>query len=276
MLDFSETDCKFTQVNGLKIRYYDQGAGKPLLLLHGFPDDLTIWKKMTPLLIEAGYRVIAFDQRGFGESDMAESRKEYRIPNIVSDIPILLDNLTIQEPVYLMGHDWGSVIAWSFCIAHPERVRASVNISVGHPESYRRSGISQKLFKGFYTLWFQLTGLSEFYLRHGGLKRWLGDYPEPDCAIERMMRLGRLTAGLNWYRANFIGILFQGWPKCQVPTLSIWSEQDAYLTEKQVQNSQKYMSAKWHYYKVEKSGHWVPLEKPEELCEQAIHWFGQY
>lgn len=275
-LKFDESDCQFTQLNGLNFRYYDKGQGRPLLLLHGFPDDLTIWKKMIPLLLDEGYRVIAFDQRGFGESDMLASRKDYAIPEIVSDIPVLLNNLDIKQPVYLMGHDWGSVITWAFSLAHPERVRASVNISVGHPESYRRSGISQKLLKGFYTLWFQLSGLAEWYLKAGGLKRWLGSYPEPEVAVQKMLRKGRLTAGLNWYRANFSGILFQRWPMCVVPTLCVWSDKDDYLTEKQVLDSERYMLANWAYYKVESAGHWIPLEQPVILFEQAISWFKQY
>ena len=273
MTKFNESDCQFIQVNGLKLRYYDKGEGKPLLLLHGFPDDLTVWKHMFPLLQKAGYRVIAFDQRGFGESDMLAKQSDYLIDNIVADIPELLATLEINEPVYLCGHDWGSVIAWAFCLGHPDKVIASVNMSVGHPESYRRSGVSQKLIKGFYTLWFQLTGLAEFYLKTFGFKRWLGLHPEPEITIARMLRTGRLTAGLSWYRVNFARILFNAWPKCKVPTLSIWSERDDYLTEAHVQNSKKYMSANWEYFKVENAGHWIPLDKPKEVSQKTIAWF---
>ena len=273
LVEFNESDCQFAHVNGLKLRYYDQGEGAPLLLLHGFPDNLTLWKKVIPFFIDAGYRVIAFDQRGFGESDMQPKKDDYLIKNIVSDIPALLDHLGLDEKVYVLGHDWGSVIAWAFSLAHPDRVYASVNISVGHPESYRRSGISQKLFKGFYIIWFQFIGLAEWYLKSGGLKRWLGSYPEPEVAIQKMMRKGRLTAGLNWYRANFSNILSQSWSKCEVPTLSVWSDQDSYLTEQQVLSSQKYMSAEWQYYQVKNTGHWVPLEQPVELYKLALAWF---
>lgn len=276
LVEFKESDCQFAHINGMKLRYYDMGEGKPLLLLHGFPDDFTIWKKMTPLLIEAGYRVIAFDLRGFGESEIPPNKHDYLIENIVSDIPALLEYLELNEQIYLMGHDWGSVIAWAFCLAHPESVLASVNISVGHPESYRRSGISQKLFKGFYTLWFQLSGLAEWYLKAGGLKRWLKSYPEPEVAINKMMRKGRLTAGLSWYRVNFSKILFQTWPKCKVPTLSVWSDQDVFLTEKQVLDSKRYMATAWDYYRVENAGHWISLEQPKLLAEKAITWFRQY
>lgn len=276
MPPFNESDCQFTQINGLTLRYYDKGEGKPLLLLHGFPDDLTVWKYMIPLLHESGYRVIAFDQRGFGESDMLTKQSDYQIDQIVSDIPVLLESLNIDEPIYVVGHDWGAVIAWAFCLAYPDKVRASVNISVGHPESYRRSGVSQKLVKGFYTLWFQLTGLAEFYLKTVGFRRWLGRHPEPEAVITRMNRKGRLSAGLSWYRANFSKILFNAWPKSCVPTLSVWSDQDDYLTETQVLNSERYMNAKWAYYKVNQTGHWIPLEKPDEMATQVIKWFKSY
>lgn len=268
-----DTQAQFIKVNGLRLRYLDQGEGPTILLLHGFPDDLTVWDKLTPFLLRAGYRVLAFDQRGFGESEMAATCGDYHIDKIVSDIPMLLDQLALTEPVYLVGHDWGAVIAWAFCLAHPERVRASVNISVGHPESYRRAGLFQKLIKGFYTLWFQCRGLAEWYLRRGGLKRWLSSHPEPNPSINSMSRPERLTAGLSWYRANFASILFQPWPDCYVPTLSIWSAQDRFLSEAQVINSRKYMQAEWQYKRIENTGHWVPLEQAEQLADLLLDWF---
>ena len=91
-----------------------------------------------------------------------------------------------------------------------------------------------------------------------------------------MLRTGRLTAGLSWYRANFSRILFRKWPKCTVPTLSMWSDQDDYLTEKHVRASEKYMAAKWEYFKIENTGHWIPLEKPNEASKKTLTWFENY
>jgi pimeloyl-ACP methyl ester carboxylesterase len=113
-------------------------------------------------------------------------------------------------------------------------------------------------------------------LKAGAFKRWLGAYPEPDLAIQKMMRKGRLTAGLRWYRANFSKILFQSWPKCKVPTLSIWSDQDPFLTEKQVLDSRHYMAAEWDYFRMENTGHWIPLQQPKALSVKAVSWFSLY
>jgi pimeloyl-ACP methyl ester carboxylesterase len=252
---------------------FTRGEGEPLLLLHGFPDDLDMWQHVIPRMVGAGYQVIAFDQRGYGDSDAPVGRKYYTIEQIVSDIPLVLDALGIVRPVCLMAHDWGAVIGWCFCMAHPERVRSQVAISVGHPQSYGSAGLQQKLVKGFYTLWFQLPGLAEYMLLHGGMRRWLSGHRQVDNCIERMARPGRLTAALNWYRANFIDILFRRWSRCNTPTLGIWSDGDGFLTESQMTNSRRYMDARWSYQRIDNASHWIPLDKPEELAELAVNWF---
>jgi len=262
---------------GLTFRVSDQGVGEPVLLLHGFPDDLEVWSQVTPLLLAAGYRVIAFDQRGCGESDIPDAVEHYAIRQIVDDIPALLAELGIREPVYVMGHDWGSAIAWAFALYYPESVRALVAVSVGHLHSYGHAGLQQKLLKGFYTLWFQLRGLAEWYLlKGGGLARWLGNQPDAERIIQRMARPGRLTAGLNWYRANLLPVLTGSWPRCTRPTLGIWSSEDKFLTEAQMRDSAAQLDAPWGYQRIEGCGHWIPKEQPERLAELAIAWFGQY
>jgi pimeloyl-ACP methyl ester carboxylesterase len=262
---------------GLTFRVSDQGSGEPVLLLHGFPDDLYIWSKVTPLLLAAGYRVIAFDQRGCGESSMPATVDQYSIRQIVDDIPALLGQLGIHEPVHVMGHDWGSAIAWAFALYYPQQVRALVAVSVGHLHSYGRAGLQQKLGKGLYTLWFQLRGVAEWYLlKRGGLARWLGNEPDSTQIIRRMSRPGRLTAGLNWYRANLLPVVIGNWPHCNRPTLGIWSSRDKFLTETQMRDSQAQMDAPWHYQRIEGCGHWIPKEQPERLAQLAIDWFGEH
>ena len=265
------------RTRGLTFRVSDQGVGAPLLLLHGFPDDLHIWSKVTPLLLAAGYRVIAFDQRGCGESDIPQGVDQYRIRQLVDDIPAVLEQLGIREPVYVMGHDWGSAIGWAFALYYPQSVRALVAVSVGHLRSYGRAGLQQKLGKGLYTLWFQLRGVAEWYLlKRGGLARWLGNAPDSAESIRRMSRPGRLTAGLNWYRANLLPVVLSDWPRCSRPTLGIWSSQDRFLTEAQMRDSEKQMDAPWRYQRIENCGHWIPKEQPDLLASLANDWFAMH
>lgn len=270
-------DLLSIQTRGLTFRVSDQGSGPPVVLLHGFPDDLHIWSKVTPMLLAAGYRVIAFDQRGCGESSMPTTLDQYTIRQIVDDIPAVLEQLDIREPVHVMGHDWGSAIAWAFAMYYPLQVRALVAVSVGHPRSYGRAGLQQKLGKGLYTLWFQLRGVAEWYLlKHGGLARWLGNEPDSDQIVRRMSRPGRLTAGLSWYRANLLPVVLGRWPHCERPTLGIWSSRDKFLTEAQMRDSQAQMHAPWRYQRIEDCGHWIPKEQPERLAQLAVEWFDQH
>ncbi|MBF7731078.1 alpha/beta fold hydrolase [Pseudomonas sp. N040] len=265
------------QARGLDFRVFDQGSGSPLLLLHGFPDDLHIWSAVIPPLLHAGYRVIAFDQRGCGETSMPAATAQYRIRQIVDDIPALLAALGVNQPVNVIGHDWGAAIAWAFALYHPQQVQALVAVSVGHPRCYGRAGLQQKLVKGLYTLWFQLRGLAEWYLlRGGGLARWLGNEPDRARIVERMARPGRLTAGLNWYRANLLDVVLGHWPRCSRPALGIWSSGDKFLTEAQMRDSATQMDAAWAYQRIEGCGHWIPREQPERLAALALDWFSQH
>lgn len=265
------------QLRGLNFRVFEQGQGVPLLLLHGFPDGVELWAGMVPTLVAAGYRVIAFDQRGYGESDAPSGARHYSTDELAADVAALLDSLGISEPICLLGHDWGSGVAWSFTLAYPQRVRALVAVSVGHPKSYGKAGVEQKFVKGLYILWFQLRGLCEWYLlRAGGMRRWLGGSNDYAGVMARMERPGRLTAGLNWYRANFLRIMRAVWPNAQRPVLGVWSSGDIYLTEAQMRGSERYVDAEWAYRRIEGCSHWIPLERPQQLAELAMGWFHRH
>ncbi|MEL0168985.1 MAG: alpha/beta fold hydrolase [Pseudomonadaceae bacterium] len=274
---FSAESIRFVSARGLQFRVFDQGQGAPVLLLHGFPDSLDLWAATAQPLLAAGYRVIAYDQRGYGESDAPRSTAAYDIEEIAADAPAILDALGITQPVYLMGHDWGAVVAWAVTLFYPERVRALVAVSVGHPQSYSRGGLEQKLSKGLYIVLFQLRGLTEWYLlRAGGMRKWLGSGKHIDNVMRRMSRPGRLTAALNWYRANFKRGLFGKWGQAERPTLGVWSSDDAYLTETQMVNSQRYVNSTWQYQRIDQCGHWIPLEQPDRLANLALDWFSQH
>ena len=148
------------RVNDVELNVVVLGEGPEVLLVHGFPDDHTVWRNQIPALVDAGYRVIALDTRGCGESEMKPREGDYAIDKLVADLLALLDALGIAK-VRLVGHDWGAVQAWCFAMEHPERVDRCIAMSVGHPAAYMRGGVAQKL-KGYYLFCIQLRGLIEF------------------------------------------------------------------------------------------------------------------
>src|SRR5437773_429597 len=93
------------RVNDVELNVVVQGEGPDVLLVHGFPDDHTVWRNQIPALVDAGYRVIALDTRGCGESEIKPREADYAIDNLVTDLVALLDALGIAK-VRLVGHDW--------------------------------------------------------------------------------------------------------------------------------------------------------------------------
>ncbi len=212
--------------------------------------------------------------RGFGDSPMPIDKNKYRYDLIIADIVELLKEQKIQTPINVIGHDWEALIGWCFVFAHPELVKKMVAVSVGHPKAYARAGWRQK-WKGLYVLGFQFLGLAEYFLSRNnfsGLRKWGQQHPFIGECVKEMSRPGRLTAGLNYYRANFVDI-FAAWPNCKIPVLGIWSTNDTLLSEDQMMDSEKYMEADWEYIRLENAGHWIPIEQAQQLFSLADEFF---
>src|SRR5262245_37631285 len=112
------------RINGVDLYVVDEGPldGEPVLLLHGFPDSSRLWRHQTPALTAAGYRVLAPDLRGFGQSDRPAGVEPYLLPALLGDVVGLLDQAGVG-PVRVVGHDWGAFLAWALASFVPTRVR---------------------------------------------------------------------------------------------------------------------------------------------------------
>jgi pimeloyl-ACP methyl ester carboxylesterase len=264
--DTGEAPPERLRVNDIDLAVWTAGEGPPVLLLHGFPDTHAVWRRQISVLVEAGYRVIAPDLRGCGQSDAPEGVRAYTIEHLVADVLGLLDALGIDR-VKLVAHDWGAVIGWQFCIRHPERVERYAALSVGHPNAYARAGLMQKL-KGYYILLFQLRGLIEMLLRAGNwwmFRTFTGcpeEFPQWRASLERP---GRLTAAIDYYRANLRMLFKADWPAVRVPVMGVWSSRDIALVERQMTESRRFVDAPWRYERIEGATHWLQLDAPERV-----------
>jgi pimeloyl-ACP methyl ester carboxylesterase len=250
------------------------GNGQTILLLHGFPDSLTMWNGVAQHLSAARHRVIAYDQRGFGLSTAPAKRHRYALDRIVQDAVDVLSKLAVNESVTVVGHDLGATISWALCLARPDLVRRHVAISTGHPAAVRTAGVGQ-LRKNFYAPGFMVPGLAEWALsrREFALMRRLGaTHPDLDNAIADLARPGRMTAALNWYRKNSGVLATRRWGRCRVPTRGVLGTDDAYFGERQMTNSRRYMDADWDYVRIEGAGHHVPMEQPKRIAELIDSW----
>ena len=264
------------KVNGLTFNVLDQGEGEPVLLIHGFPDDHTVWRKQVPALVAAGYRVIAPDTRGCGESGMAPAKRDYALPLLIADLVGILDALGIGT-VRLAGHDWGAVIGWALAARHPERVSRYAALSVGHAAAYAAGPLEQKL-KGWYVLMFQLRGLPEWVARAGNwwfLRRFTAQDEEIAHWIANHSRPGRLTAAINYYRANFGLLLRPDRTPVRVPVMGIYSTGDRFLAEAQLRDSAAFVDAPFRFERIAGAGHWLQIDAPNEVNRLLIDFFGE-
>ncbi|KAB1996778.1 hypothetical protein ES319_D13G255100v1 [Gossypium barbadense] len=120
-------------VNGINMHIAEKGEGPLILFLHGFPELWYSWRNQINGLAALGYRALAPDLRGYGGTDAPDSVADYTCCHVVGDLIALLDTVAPPEKedkVFVVGHDWGAIIAWYLCLFRPDRVKALFNLSV--------------------------------------------------------------------------------------------------------------------------------------------------
>jgi pimeloyl-ACP methyl ester carboxylesterase len=260
--------------DGIEIHFDVHGEGRPVVLLHGFPDSGRLWRHQTEALASAGFQVVVPDLRGYGASGKPTDVEAYSFLFLAGDVLAILDHLGIER-AHVVGHDWGSALAWIMGSLVPDRVDHLVTLSVGHPLSFRSVGFPQ-MEKSWYMLLFQFEGIAERWLSDNSwdnFRRWCL-HPDVDAVVDDLERNGSLTPGLNWYRANVPPQALVDppleLPPVQAPTMGIWSTGDFALTEEQMTGSSAHVSGPWRYERLEGPGHWMALEAPEEVNRLLI------
>jgi len=270
---------KMLQRDGVSLNYIDEGEGPVVLLVHGFPDSIHVWRHQVPALLDAGYRVITVDNRGMGQSDAPTDIDAYALEEIISDLVAILDASSVEK-VAVAGHDWGAVIAWALVDRLGDRITCFITLSAGTPQCYASCDDIRQKEMGWYTLMFQMEGTAEEMLVASDWKlfrQWTRHHDETEHWISELSRSGRLTASLNIYRANVLPLL-SGTVHCssRAPTLGLWSARDAYLLEEQMLSSGRFVQADWQYEKVDQASHWMMLDRPAHINRLLLNHLGQY
>ncbi len=253
---------------GTGIGYEVTGEGRPVILLHGFPDSGRLWRHQVPALAEAGFQVIVPDLRGYGRSGKPADVEAYSLLLLAGDVQAVLGDLEIGR-AHVVGHDWGAALGWVLAAFAPASVDHLAVMSVGHPATFRRTMRQRE--KSWYMLLFQFPGVAERWLSQDGwanFRAW-ARHPDADQVIADLEANGSLTPGLNWYRANLPP---ESWvepplqfPPVQAPTMGIWSTGDVALTEVQMTDSARSVTGPWRYERLDGPGHWMQLEAPAEV-----------
>ena len=208
------------------------------MLIHGFPDSSSLWRHQVGALVDAGYRTIAPDLRGFGDSDRPAEVGAYGVRHSVADMLAVLDALEVER-AHVVAHDWGAAVGWALAGFAGERVGRFAVLSVGHPNALRRPTIEQRE-RSWYPLLFQFEGTAEQLLMHDDwrlFREWTRGDGDTEHAIADLARPGALTAALNWYRASWRPDAElrerRPFPSVAADTLGPGSDGDHYLVEEQ-------------------------------------------
>ena len=260
------------------IEYQVTGAGRPVILLHGFPDSGRLWRNQVPALAGAGFQVIVPDLRGYGHSDKPAAADAYSLLSLAGDVMAVLSDAG-AERAHVVGHDWGAALGWTLASMVPDRVDHLAVLSVGHPSTFRRT--LEQNEKSWYMLLFQFAGVAEKWLSDNNwahFRSW-ARHPDAEAVIAELEDTKSLTPGLNWYRAN---VPPESWvapplalPAVQAPTMGIWSSGDMALTETQMTDSAENVAGPWRYERVDGPGHWMQLEAPDAINQLLLDFLPQ-
>ncbi|MBZ8181715.1 alpha/beta fold hydrolase [Oscillatoria salina] len=256
-----------------------------VILLHGWPDDGSLWKFQIPTLIEAGYRVICLDWLGHGKSEKVENLNKYTVSSLSTDIITLIDLLELKK-VHCVAHDYGAVVAWELVTKYPEYLLSYTALSVGHPLIFVKNLSLESIIKSWYLFFNPLPISVPIYRARNGLfLKWvLRSHPDREVVVKKFLSEKRPFYIQVWEQANPVfPVLVSAFGNkgtqldlIKVPTLGVWSSQDSFMSEEQMKKSGTLIQAEWEYKKIPNCNHWLQLEKSEEFNELLLKWLDKH
>ncbi|CUU59303.1 Pimeloyl-ACP methyl ester carboxylesterase [Parafrankia irregularis] len=302
-------------VNGITMHVAEQGEGPLVLLLHGFPESWYSWRHQIPAIAEAGYHVVAPDQRGYCATDAPSAVDQYTIMHLVGDVVALIDALGEKNAV-VVGHDWGAPIAWCTAQLRPDLVRGVVGLSL--PPARRGPvpplvAAREEHGDDFYVLHFQEPGFAESWLGKDLATTFRGVFTGTEAtdheaapSIDRDVTPGSVSAakpswitdadlavivdqyatkgfagGLNWYRnIDRNWELMAPWQDALItpPALYVVGDRDNVRTFCRIPTLERMRAlapALRDVIEVPDCGHWTQQERPNEVNDAIVSFLRQ-
>lgn len=296
---------------GTRLHFVEMGSGPAICLCHGFPESWFSWRYQIPALAQAGFRVLAIDMKGYGDSSSPPEIEEYAMEQLCKEMVTFLDKLGIPQAVFI-GHDWAGVLVWSMALFHPERVRAVASLNT--PFMPPNPNVSpMKFIESIpvfnYQLYFQEPGVAEAELEKNMSRTFKSFFRASDemgfLTVEKATEMGGILVNtpedprlskitteeeidfyvqqfkksgfrgpLNWYRNTE-----RNWKwnckglgrKILVPALMVTAEKDIVLRPEMSKNMEEWIPFLKRGH-IEDCGHWTQIEKPAEVNQILIKW----
>ncbi|KAA3641146.1 MAG: alpha/beta hydrolase [Armatimonadetes bacterium] len=281
------------ETDGVTLALDDSGDGHPILLIHGFPELAYSWRHVTPVLADAGYRSIAYDRRGTGESSGPDEIDAYSLEHQVRDAIGILDRLGIDRAA-LVGHDWGSIIAYATALRHPDRISHVVSLNVpyrGHPPGFPPIDVLRTKFadRYGYVLTFLEPGAAEARFE-ANPDEWLhrmingvagrddfltdGEYAFFRDAFVESGMAGQLNVYRNIDR-NQVDFADLAGASLTQPTLMVTTDLDPVLPASGAAHMSEFVPD-LEIAHIENCGHWTAQERPAQTNAVLLDWLGRW
>src|SRR5947207_3930755 len=279
------------RLNGIELHIVEEGAGPLVVLCHGFPELAFSWRHQMPVLAREGYRAVAPDMRGFGESSRPDGVEGYDVVSLCSDMTGLPAALGEDSAIFV-GHDWGASLVWSLAVLEPARVRAVAGLSVPFLPRAPAAPIPimrRHLGEDFYIVWFQEPGPADEALARDvrrtltTSRQWTAKWAEEDgrvpevppwlteaelaVYVEAFERTG-FTGGLNWYRN-----IDRNWElkagvaerRVEQPAMFLTGERDPVRSFMPAEAMRGWVTDLRAQVVIEDAGHWVQQQEPDAV-----------
>ncbi|MEO0696584.1 MAG: alpha/beta hydrolase [Pseudomonadota bacterium] len=311
-------DPEFVMANGVRLATYKGGSPNErpaVILVHGWPEIAYSWKHQIDPLVQAGFHVIAYDQKGFGASDCPEGVDQYDIAHMTDDLAGLLDALEIDRAI-LCGHDWGGAVVWPMAQLHPERVAGVIGVCTPHrppPPVPPLQIMEDRFTANHYIVQFQQADIPEqtfagreeaffrFIFRYSpGREHWpaiipgvfdfLNGFAAFDAAntdnfilnpedlqvfVDAYKKSG-FRGGINLYRNIDQNYEIMKSRDPVIPYPSLWIGADRDLfLPMEGADRMEKLVPDLEKQVIENCGHWVMWEKPEALNALLIDWLNR-
>ena len=254
----------------------EQGVpgGRPVLLLHGFPQTHRAFDGVAARLAaaHAPLHLLAPDQRGYSPGARPDEPSAYALPALAADVVGLLDACGIEH-ADVVGHDWGAMVAWYLAARYPERVRTLTAVSVPHPAAFAEAlgaSATQRKMSEYVQLFRDPEKAVEVLLEDDSRRLRQLFHPLSEAAAEPHVTAlsdpAALRAALNWYRAAKFG---EGTsvPAIEAPVVFVWSTGDIAISRDAAERCVTYAAGPYRFVQLEGVSHWIPDEAPDALVE---------
>jgi pimeloyl-ACP methyl ester carboxylesterase len=281
---------RFVDAGDVQLAVREWGTpGKPaILMVHGYPDNSHVWDGVAGSLAKK-FHVIAYDVRGAGASGTPRSTAYYALDHLVADAQAVIDAVSPDAPVHLVGHDWGSIQGWEMATTERLRGRIASYTSISGPcldhvghwmrEQFARKGgaatVARQLLHSWYVGMFHLPLIAPLSWRLGLARRW----PKILMRLEGRVLPENPTQqrdgvyGIHLYRANMLlRVLRPGLRHTEMPVHLIVPLRDPFVTPALLDGVERWAP---NLTRTEvDAGHWLPLSRPQWLAEQIAVFVG--